>query len=111
MHLYTVLEPSLASYCILLTVPATFRLYHYNQLKVALHYNFDTRDDCTKRVQLVGANRVHWMRLLHRVQMHPVLLHFVDYDGASLIGRGEELLLIFTQVDMLPACQVQEFLI
>ena len=59
---------------------------------VALHYNFDTRDDCSKRVQLVGANRVQRMRLLpiklsgqnrgmhphrvYRVQMHRVqLLH------------------------------------
>ena len=66
---------------------------------LALHPNFDTRDDCSKRVQLGGANRVRWMRLLpigfrgknrgmhlhrvqllhaevsvhpHRVQMHPV---------------------------------------
>ena len=74
---------------------------------MALHYNFDTRDDCSKRVQLGGANRVqlllivfpgknrgmhpHRVQLLHaevsvhphRVQMHPVLVHFGDYDGES----------------------------
>ena len=70
---------------------------------MALHPNFDTRDDCSKRVQLGGANRVRRMPLLpigfpgknrgmhphrvqllqaevsvhpHRVQMHPVLVHF-----------------------------------
>ena len=80
---------------------------------MALHPNFDTRDDCSKRVQLGGANQVQRMRLLpigfpgknrrmhphrvqllqaevsvhpHRVQMHPVLVHFGDYDGASYIG-------------------------
>ena len=91
---------------------------------LALHPNFDTRDDCSKRVQLGGANQVqrmrllpirfpgknrgmhpHWVQLLHaevsvhphrvqllhaevsvhphRVQMHPVLVHFGDYDGVS----------------------------
>jgi len=82
---------------------------------VALHPNFDTRDDCSKRVQLGGANRVQRMRLLpigfpgknrgmhphrvqllqaevsvhpHRVQMHPVLVHFEDYDGVSYIGNS-----------------------
>ena len=87
---------------------------------MALHYNFDTRDDCSKQVQLAGAYRVQRMRLLpiklmgknrgmhprwvrwvhrrrvqllhaevevhpHRVQMHPGLVHFGDYDGASYI--------------------------
>ena len=62
---------------------------------MALHPNFDTRDDCSKRVQLGGANRVQQMLLLpigfpgkncgmhpHRVQLlhaevsvHPVLVH------------------------------------
>ncbi len=28
---------------------------------MALHPNFDTRDDCSKRVQLGGANRVQRM--------------------------------------------------
>jgi hypothetical protein len=31
---------------------------------MALHYNFDTRDDCSKWVQLDGANQVQQMRLL-----------------------------------------------
>ena len=31
---------------------------------MALHYNFDTGDDCSKRVQLVGANRVQRMPFL-----------------------------------------------
>lgn len=79
---------------------------------VALHPNFDTRDDCSKRVQLGGANRVQQLRLLsigfpgknrgmhphrvqllhaevsvhpHRVQMHPGLVHFGDYDRASFV--------------------------
>ena len=52
---------------------------------MALHYNFDTRDDCSKRVHRPGAERVRRMRLLpikltgknrrmhpHRVQRHPV---------------------------------------
>lgn len=60
---------------------------------LALHPNFDTRDDCSKRVQLYGANRVHRMRLLpigfpgksrgmhpHRVLMHPALVHLGKYD-------------------------------
>jgi len=82
------------------------------RIGVALHYNFDTRDDCSKRVQLAGANQVQQLRLLpigfpgknrgmhphrvqllhaevsvhpHRVQMHPVLVHFGDYDSASYI--------------------------
>ena len=70
---------------------------------LALHPNFDTRDNCSKRVQLGGANRVQQMLLLpigfpgkncemhpHRVQLlhaevsvHPVLVHFGDYDGVS----------------------------
>ena len=70
---------------------------------LALHPNFDTRDNCSKRVQLGGANRVQQMQLLpigfpgkncemhpHRVQLlhaevsvHPVLVHFGDYDGVS----------------------------
>ena len=72
-------------------------------LALALHPNFDTRDDCSKWVQLVGANLVQRTRLLpigfpgknrgmhphrvqllhaevsvhpHRVQMHPALVHF-----------------------------------
>ena len=75
----------------------------YGWTLMALHPNFDTRDDCSKRVQLVGANRAHrvmkkmisWLgknrgmhphrvQLLqaevsehpHRVQMHPALVHF-----------------------------------
>ena len=39
------------------------------------------------RVQLLHAEvsvHPHW------VQMHPFLVHFRDYDGESLIGRGEE---------------------
>ena len=51
MHLYTVLEPSLASYCIFLTVPTTFRLYHYNQLKVCLDEDFDTRKNHIENVK------------------------------------------------------------
>ena len=70
---------------------------------MALHPNFDTRDDCSKRVHRPGAYRVRWMmieltsrpgknrgmhphrvQLLHaevtvhphRVQMHPDLVHF-----------------------------------
>ena len=77
---------------------------------LGLHPNFDTRDDCSKRVHRPGANRVQRMRLFpiklmgknrgmhphrvqllhaevsvhpHRVQMHPVLVHFGDYDGVS----------------------------
>lgn len=30
---------------------------------LALHYNFDTRDDCSKQVQLADANRVQRMRV------------------------------------------------
>ncbi len=82
---------------------------------MALHYNFDTRDDCSKRVQLAGAYRVqrmmkklisrpgknrgmhpHRVQLLqaevsvhpHRVQTHPVLVHFGDYDGVSYIEKS-----------------------
>ena len=33
------------------------------KFQLALHPNFDTRDDCSKWVQLVGANRVQRMRL------------------------------------------------
>lgn len=80
------------------------------KFQLALHPNFDTRDDCSKRVHRPGANRVQRMRLFpiklmgknrgmhphrvqllhaevsvhpHRVQMHPVLVHFGDYDGVS----------------------------
>ena len=86
---------------------------------MALHPNFDTRDDYSKRVQLGGANRVQQLRLLsigfpgknrgthphrvqllhaevsvhpHRVQMHPVLVHFgqsVNYDVLSLYAPIE----------------------
>ena len=79
-------------------------------MSLALHPNFDTRDDCSKRVHRPGANQVQRMRLFpiklmgknrgmhphrvqllhaevsvhpHRVQMHPVLVHFGDYDGVS----------------------------
>lgn len=86
-------------------------MQHLLSVLMALHPNFDTRDDCSKRVQLAGANQVQRMRLLpmkllgenrrmhphrvrrvhghqvqllqaevdvhpHRVQMHPVLVHF-----------------------------------
>ena len=81
---------------------------------MALHPNFDTRDDCSKRVQLASANRVQRMLLLpigfprenlrmhphrvqllhaevpvhpHRVHLHPVLVHFGNYDGASYVGK------------------------
>ena len=66
MHIYTVLEPSLASYCIFLTVPAKFRLYHLEQLKVALVGNNDTMDDwwvvasggCILKIGLRTASKV-----------------------------------------------------
>ena len=77
-----------------------------------MHPNFDTGDDCSKRVQLAVANQVQQLRLLligflgknrgmhpyrvqllhaegsvhpHRVQMHPTLFHFGDNDGASYV--------------------------
>ena len=67
-------------------------MQHLLSVLMALHPNFDTRDDCSKMVQLGGANRVQRMRLLpmeltrknrgmhphrvRRVRMHRVqLLH------------------------------------
>ena len=79
---------------------------------MALHPNFDTRDDCSKWVHRPGASRVQRMRLLpivfpgknrgmhphrvqllhaevsvhpHRMQMHPALVHFGDYDDKSFL--------------------------
>ena len=57
-------------------------MYQNLRPELALHYNFDTRDDCSKRVHRAGADFCLLKSL--RVQLHPLLLFILgNYDSVS----------------------------